>query len=101
MQVEIHKAKTGAALDADLLATLRAYTVKMRYNRPPNDIEQEEPPSDLTPANVTCHRCDIGVHPTVQHLARLACSRTSRSRPLLRRGLGHPTDWSAPHMKPV
>ncbi|CAN8007675.1 unnamed protein product [Ixodes pacificus] len=64
MQVEIHKAKTGAALNANLFAKLRDYNVKMRHSRPSNDSEQEEPPSDLTPANVTvCSRFEIGVTP--------------------------------------
>ncbi|KAG0428212.1 hypothetical protein HPB47_024779 [Ixodes persulcatus] len=80
-QVEIHKAKTGAVLNDDLLAELRAYTLKKRQNRPPNDSEQEEPPSDPTPANVTCNRCHTGARPTVQHLARLARSRTPRTTP--------------------
>ncbi|KAM7287663.1 glucoside xylosyltransferase 1-like [Ixodes scapularis] len=70
-QVKIHKAKTGAALNDDLLAELRANTLKKRHNWPPNDSEQEEPPSDPTPAKVTCNRCDTGARPTVQHLARL------------------------------
>ncbi|KAG0416551.1 hypothetical protein HPB47_006312 [Ixodes persulcatus] len=75
------QAKTGAALNDDLLAELRANTLKKRQNRPPNDSEQEEPPSDPTPANVTCNRCDTGARPTVQHLARLARSQTPRTTP--------------------